>query len=144
MQNPEVIRRRWLGFGECRITVAPCKAAEPASLPEKIFTGAARRLSRSGLGSLSFKVDPAWILRESETQLRPIVSQFLRVHRQALAEEWKARQIAISIPAPAKASVAIPVRQEAKPNPTPAPRPQRDKGLPSWFEAYCGPTRIRN
>jgi hypothetical protein len=136
MQNPEVIERRWPGFGECRITVAPCKASAPESMAWKAFAGVSRLLSRTGLGTLSFTVDPAWILEENHPLSGPIASQFLRVHRRALAEELRSRQPAPAAPKPpARSPVAHP-RSAAIPVPVPVPA---EKGLPTWFKAYCGP-----
>jgi hypothetical protein len=95
MQNNEIIRRDWSGFGECRITVAPLRTSngsQAGSLADRVFSGLPRLLSLSGLGSLSFTVDPSWFLQENPPAAAPIVLQFLRVHRRALAEEWNARQ----------------------------------------------------
>jgi hypothetical protein len=150
MHNPDLIRRQWPGFGECRITVSPREVSGPGSLAERIFAGVPRLLSRNGLGCLRFTVDPTWILHDHRPLAGPLVSQFLRVHRRALAEEWQSRQHAHSIPAPPPQNLmAVPVWQEAEPDstldtPQPALRPQGDKGLPTWFELCCTPTRIRN
>src|SRR5580693_949200 len=96
MQSPGIVRRRWSGFGECRITVAPfelpASGSAPGSMAARIFACVPRLFSRIGLGSLSFTVDPAWLLPESQPPAAPIVVQFLRIHREALAEEWNSRQ----------------------------------------------------
>ncbi len=96
MQNPDVIRGWWPGFGECRITVAPHSDSVPGSLGAKVFSCLPRLFSRIGLGSLSFTVDPAWFAEESTPPAGPIVVQFLRLHRQALADVWKSRQHPVS------------------------------------------------
>ena len=150
MQDPDLIRRRWPGFGECRITVAPIEVSAAVSLADRIFAGVPRLLSRNGLGSLSFTVDPTWILQESQPVTGPIVAQFLRVHRRALAEEWQSLQGANAAPAPPSDDpVAMPVRREVEAGPAggapqPAPTPQGGKGLPSWFESYCAGTGIQH
>jgi hypothetical protein len=147
MQSPEVIRRSWPGFGDCRITVASSEASAPGSLGAKIFSGLPRLFSRFGLGSLSFTVDPAWILKEGHPPVSPIVSQFLRVHRIALAEEWKSRQGSQVTPVPETSPrptpIPVPLPKKLKPTPLPTlplrPKPQGEKGLPSWFGWYCEP-----
>jgi hypothetical protein len=153
MLNPEVIRRSWPGFGECRITVAPSEASAPGSVAANILAGLPRLFSRIGLGSLSFTVDPAWILQDSQPPAGPIVTQFLRVHRGALAEEWRSRQRPHVAQALAAIPKPIPVTLGHKPEPVPAQPTTRqaqkqsgDKGLPSWFGWYCAPgdpTRLR-
>jgi hypothetical protein len=147
MQSPEVIRRQWSGFGECRITLAPFETTVQSSLTDKIFAGLPRLLTRSGLGSLSFTIDPNWILQE-KPNASPIVVKFLRVHRRALAEEWNARQRTAAVtvkpaPEPATQLLApgeIPRRRKndrIQPEATHARRQARgsSSGLPSWFES---------
>jgi hypothetical protein len=139
MQTPEVIRREWPGFGECRITVVPFEASTHISLAEKILAVAPRLLSRTGLGTLSFKVDPAWILQDTYPLTSPVVSQFLRVHRRELAEEWQSLQGAQSVPAPqTQTSVAMPRSRRPERVPQENLKVCEDrsgaKGLPSWFQ----------
>jgi hypothetical protein len=139
MQTPEVIRREWPGFGECRITVVPFEASTHVSLAEKVLAVAPRLLSRTGLGTLSFKVDPAWILQDSYPLTSPVVSQFLRVHRRELAEEWQSLQRANSVPQPRTATPAATPRARKERVPPPVNRVQGEegtaaKGLPSWFQ----------
>ena len=145
MQSPDVIRRWWPGFGECRITVSPLQPSAPGSargsIVARAFACVPRLFSRIGLGSLSFTVDPAWILQEGQPPAVPLVLQFLRVHRQALAGEWKSRQGAQPVPAPPMPNfMVMPVRQELSSGTHAAagmPRLQGEKGLPSWFGLYC-------
>jgi hypothetical protein len=147
MQNAEMIRRWWSGFGECRITVAPFTPSAPVSgsIVAKAFACVPRLFSRIGLGSLSFTVDPAWILQEGKPPASPIVLQFLRVHRKALAEEWKSRQPPHSAPPPPSpprpAPLVMPLGPPStmRPAPPAAPKPQGPKGLPSWFGHSCAP-----
>jgi hypothetical protein len=134
MQNSEVIRRRWPGFGECRITVAPCEISVPDSMAGKAFAGVSRLLSRTGLGTLSFTVDPSWILQENHPLSGPIASQFLRVHRHVLADEWQSRKRPAAAPNPPAQNPAAHPRTAEMPAPVP-----EDKGLPTWFKVYCAP-----
>jgi len=167
MRNPEVIRRRWSGFGECRITVAPLEAPGPGSLADRLLAGTPRLLSCTGLVSLCFTVDPDWILHDTQPPASPIVTQFLRAHRRGLAQEWQSRQRPLSVTVPSRAPaiqepIAVPVPRQVVADPAPAaplpaprsqpasqpvsqplsqPRPQIDKGLPTWFGVVsCTPT----
>jgi hypothetical protein len=150
MESPDVIRRWWPGFGECRITVGPFEPSAPVrvSMAAKAFACVPRLFSRIGLGSLSFSVDPAWILQDGTPPASPIVLQFLRIHRQGLADEWKSRQRPPVVPQPppnqvVSNPVVMSVRRGPPPAPlTPpaAPKHQGEKGLPSWFENYCTPS----
>jgi hypothetical protein len=100
----------------------------------KLFAVVPRLFSRIGLGSLSFTVDPAWLLPESQPPAAPIVVQFLRIHREALAEEWKSRQ---SPAQEASSLVVTPEASEAQDMAPGVPKLQGEKGLPSWFGLYC-------
>ncbi len=153
MQTPEVIRRQWRGFGECRITVAPFEASVQSSLADKIFSGLPMLFTRTGLGSLSFTIDPDWILQENPPA-SPIAVKFLRAHRRALAEEWTARQHASQY-ATQRQESSTPAVAVAETHDPSAPPPRRRKGdriqpetnqvrrqgrtgttgLPSWFES---------
>jgi hypothetical protein len=151
MQTPEVIRRQWRGFGECRITVAPFEASVQRSLADKIFSGLPMLFTRTGLGSLSFTIDPDWILQENPPA-SPIAVKFLRVHRRALAEEWSARQHAAQRQESLRPAQPVPMAQTHDPAGPPPRRRKGDRiepetkqvrrqsraganGLPSWFES---------
>jgi hypothetical protein len=153
MQTPEVIRRQWRGFGECRITVAPFEASVQRSLADKIFCGLPMLFTRTGLGSLSFTIDPDWILQENPPA-SPIAVKFLRIHRRALAEEWSARQHASrhATQRQESSAPAVAVAQIHDPAGPPPRRRRGDRiepetkqvrrqsraganGLPSWFES---------
>jgi hypothetical protein len=151
MQTPEVIRRQWRGFGECRITVAPFEASVQRSLADKIFSGLPVLFTRTGLGSLSFTIDPDWILQENPPA-SPIAVKFLRIHRRALAEEWTARQHASQRQESSRPAEPVAVAQTHDPAGPPPRRRKGDRiepetkqvrrqsraganGLPSWFES---------
>jgi hypothetical protein len=134
MQSTETIRRQWPGFGECRITISRVEDAQRGSLADWAFAGVPRLLSRTGFGSLSFTIDPAWIAQEKPAAT-PVVRQFLRVHRRELAAEWKSRQkpvpvqmAAIENPEPPRAARRL---NRAQPE---RAYPAGDKSLPSWFD----------
>ena len=86
-----VIRRKWAGFGECKITIAPRKPAATHRLSAKLSAAPSRFLSRMGLGTLRFTIDPK-LLDEGQESAGTLTSRFLQVHRAALAREWQARQ----------------------------------------------------
>ena len=136
MQTTEIIRRQWPGFGECRITISRVEDANRGSLADWAFAGVPRLLSRTGFGSLSFTIDPAWIAQEKPTAT-PVVRQFLRVHGRELAAEWKSRQTTV---APAEsAPIESPeppraARRSSRLQSAERPYPTGDKALPSWFD----------
>jgi len=161
MQDSNLIERQWPGFGDCRITIAPVLNSAPSSLTRGIFAGVLRALNSKGLGSLSFTIDPAWILEEGESGAGPLVSRFLRRHGRSLAEEWEARQRAdLATPrATPQATARVMLEAEGVPESRPEAaghriqgpavqrpaalrRPPDQKGLPIWFELCCGARRI--
>jgi hypothetical protein len=85
---------------------------------------------------LRFTVDPAWILGEKPPLAGPVVLEFLREYREALAEELRERQV---MPEPRIAPPPA-IDVEAVPK-IPVASEGRRKGLPSWFEASCSAKR---
>jgi hypothetical protein len=134
MQSTEMIRRQWPGFGECRITISRVDDARRGTLADWAFAGVPRLLSRTGFGSLSFTIDPAWIAQEKPVAT-PMVRQFLRVHRRELAAEWKSRQTTVA-PVETPIESPEPPRAARRLNRVQPERayPTGDKALPSWFD----------
>ena len=132
MHTQEVIRRQWPGFGECRITISRVDDATRGSLADWAFTGVPRLLSRTGFGSLSFTIDPRWIAEEKPSAA-PVVRQFLRVHRQELAAEWKSRQKPVVMES-APIENPEPPRATRRSSRMERPYPAGEKALPSWFD----------
>ena len=89
MPHELIIRRRWPGFGICQIRIATLGPSVPRST--RLFACLSRSISRLGLASLRFTVDPKWLVRERSPSGGPMVSYFLRIHRKALAQEFYLR-----------------------------------------------------
>ncbi len=83
--NEILIRKKWPDFGFCRIRIASTGDLAPA---RQMGAGLARWLSRTGLASLRFTVDPR-LLSGEDHPASTLVSDFLRLYREALTEEWK-------------------------------------------------------
>jgi hypothetical protein len=158
-----MIRRKWLGFGECEISVIQLDSPPRCTPLARLFAGVAPVISRLGLARLRFTVDPAWILSGGPEQTDSVAAQFLRIHGHTLAEEWQATNQTITqashtdphlsgtLQSILTAEVPEATVSAAVDNPGETSLPQEAEhsriGIPSWFQSSLAgvpPGQIRS
>ncbi len=137
-----VIRRRWSGFGDCEIKIAPQELSLSGS-QSRMAARLARLLSTMGLGSLRFSVDPEWIPADGSPLDGPIndptLTRFLRKNGSSLAQEWISYQRRLLPQTPGAEPVLVSSQPAFAAIPGSVKLDIPKTGLPSWFTSYCTP-----
>lgn len=129
---PEIIRRKWTGFGECEITILPAHPSSKVSFLERLAAIVPLSLCRAGFTALRFTVDPAWIACPNSAQASPVVARFLHTCGKELKQEWESHGSTHVAPVQQTASLISDSLPKVAPCLTPRPHT-----LPSWFRACC-------